>query len=85
MGQAQYPVPPMVTFAQFVAPQQGVKLSKLVKKVSQLGCKIFFGLVDTVVAKNWLKKIFDTLVDMDLDDNLKLRVATRLMNKSVAT
>ena len=76
---------PTTTFTQPATPQQGVKLSKLVKKVRQLDCKTFFGLVDAVVAKNWLKKIFDTLVDMDLDDNLKLRVATRLMNKSSAT
>ena len=32
IGQAQYSVPLMATFVQLVAPQQGVKLSKLVKK-----------------------------------------------------
>ena len=37
------------------------------------------------MAKNWMKKITDTMVDMELEDNLKLKVATRLMDKSVAT
>ena len=41
--------------------------------------RLFFETVDVVVAKNWLKKIFDTLTDMELDDSLKLKVATRFM------
>ena len=30
-------------------------------------------------------KITDTMVDMELEDNLKLKVATRLMDKNAAT
>ena len=41
--------------------------------------------VYTVAAKNWLKKVSDTLMDMDLDDELRLRVATRLIDKSIVT
>ena len=37
------------------------------------------------LAKNWIKKVSDTLVDMELDDTLKLRVATRLLDQSAAT
>ena len=43
--------------------------------------RLFFGTVDAVLAKNWLNKIFDTLTDMELDNSIKLRVAT----KSAAT
>ena len=50
-----------------------------------MGCQTFSGSVDTIVAKNWMKKIMDTMVDMELKDNLKLKVATRLMDKSTAT
>ena len=59
MGQAQYLVPPTITFAQLTTPQQGqgVKLSKLVKEAKQLGCETFSGLMDAVMVKNWLKKI----------------------------
>ena len=39
--------------------------------------------VDAIVAKNWMKKITGTMVDMELEDNLKLKVATRLIYKSV--
>ena len=77
-------MPPITIIAQPSA-QLVVKLSKLVKKAKQLGCEIFSGSVDAVVAKNWLKRVFDTLTDMELDDDLKLRVATRLMDKSAAT
>ena len=41
--------------------------------------------MDAVVARNQLKMVFDTLADMELDDDLKLRVATRLIDKSAAT
>ena len=80
-----YPAPPPpINFAQ-PSTQQGVKLSKLVKKVRLLGCQIFSGSVNAIVAKNWIKKVSDTMVDMELDDTLKLRVATRLLDQSTAT
>ena len=37
------------------------------------------------MTKNWLKRVFDTLTNMELDDNLKLRMVTRLIDKSVTT
>ena len=61
-----------------------VNLSKLIKETRQLGCETFSRLVDAVVAKNWLKRVFDTLTNMELEDDLKLRVATRLIDKSAA-
>ena len=62
-----------------------VKLSKLVKEAKQLGYEIFSGSDDVVVAKNWLKRVLDILTYMDLDDDLKLKVASRLIDKSAAT
>ena len=50
-----------------------------------LGCETLSGSVDIVMARNWLKKISDALTDMELDDELMLRVATRLIDKSAAT
>ena len=46
-----------------------------------MGCKTF----SRTVARNWLNKIFDTLADMELDDNLKLKVTTKLIDKSATT
>ena len=47
---------------------------------------MFSGSIDAIVAKNWMKKIINTMVvDMQLEDNLKLKVVTRLMDKSDAT
>ena len=63
----------------------GIKLSKLIKKARTLDCETSSGTVDAVVARNWLKKVSDTLNDMELDDELKLKVATRLIDKSAAT
>ena len=71
-------------FAQLSA-QLIIKLSKLIKEAKQLGCEIFSGSIDVVVARNWLKRVSDTLTDMELEDDLKLRVATRLIDESVAT
>ena len=50
-----------------------------------MGCEIFSGSVDAVVARNWLTRVFDTLNYMELDDELKLKVATRLIDKSTTT
>ena len=61
-----------------------MKLSKLVKEARLLGCETFSGSVDAIVAKNWLKKISNTMIDMELEDDFKLKVATRLMDKSAA-
>ena len=73
-----------MTFAQ-PSTQSRVKLSKLVKKARLLGCETFSGIVNAIVAKNWLKRITDTLIDMELDEGLKLKVSTRLMDKSAVT
>ena len=75
------PMSPLVT----PPAQPTIKLSKLVKDARQLGCETFSGTVDVVTAKNWLKRILDTLINMELDDELKLSVATRRMDKSAAT
>ena len=79
-----YSAPPPTIFAQ-PSTQQGVKLSKLVKEVRLLGCETFSRSVDAIVAKNWMKKIIDIMIYMELEDSLKLKVVTRLMDKSVAT
>ena len=77
-------MPPTTIFAQPSA-QPVVKLSKLVKETRQLGCETFLGTIDVVAAKNWLNRVFDTLTDMELDNEFKFRVASRLIDKSVAT
>ena len=50
-----------------------------------MGCETFSSTVNAVVVKNWLKRVLDTLIDMELDDELKLRVATKLIDKSTTT
>ena len=77
-------MPPMTTLPQSSTTSR-IKLSKLIKKARTLGCEIFSGTVDAVVARNWLKRVSDTFNDMELDDELKLKVATRLIEKSAAT
>ena len=57
----------------------------MVKEARLLGYETFSGIIDAIVAKNWMKKIIDTMVDMELEDNLKLKLASRLMDKSAAT
>ena len=49
-----------------------------------MGCETFFGSVDVVVARNWLKRVSDTLTDMKLNDELMFKMATRLIDKSAA-
>ena len=77
-------MPPTTTFVP-PSTQPVVKLSKLVKEARQFGCETCSSTVDAVTAKNWLKRVFDTLTNMKLDDELKQRVATRLIDKSAVT
>ena len=60
-------------------------MSKLVKEARKIGCEKKFGSVDAVLEKNWLNRVSNILTDMELDDDLKLRVVTRLIDKSAAT
>ena len=85
-GQMPYlvPPPPQAVHAQ-PSTQTVPKLSKLVKEARLLGCQTFSGSADAIVAKNWIKKVSDTMIDMELDDTHKLRVATRLLDQSAAT
>ena len=56
-------MPPTTTFVPPLA-QPVVKFSKLVKEARQLGCETFFDIVDAVAAKNWLKRVSNTLTDI---------------------
>ncbi|XVF34067.1 hypothetical protein REPUB_Repub18cG0024700 [Reevesia pubescens] len=67
-------------------PSQPIlKLSKLLKEARQLGCVAFSGTTDSLAAKNWLKKVTDTLVDLSLKNGVKLKVATRLLEEDATT
>ena len=59
-------------------------MSKLVKEARLFGYETFSGSVDAVVVRTWLERVFDTLIDMELDNELKLRMTTRLIDKSAA-
>ena len=86
VGQMPYPVPPPPQAVHAQSSTQTVpKLSKLVKEARLLGCQTFSGTADAIVAKNWIKKVSDIMIDMELDDTYKLRVATRLLDQSAAT
>ena len=80
----QFLMPPIAPFVPPLA-QPAIKLSKLVKEARQLGCETFSGTVDAVTTKNQLKRVFDTLTDIELNDKLKLRVTIRLIDKSAIT
>ena len=77
-------MPPTITFAP-PPTQPFMTLSKLVKEAKQLGCQTFSSTIDVVAAKKWLRRVSDTLSDMELDDELKLKIVTRLSDKSAAT
>ncbi|KAH7691842.1 Retroviral ribonuclease H protein [Dioscorea alata] len=69
---------PLVT-AEDSRTTQSMFLSKLLKEARQLGCGSFDGTSDALVAKEWLKRVIATFDDMVLDEVLRLKVATRLL------
>ncbi|EOY08575.1 Gag protease polyprotein [Theobroma cacao] len=87
-GQAQSgQVPPVVPPATPLVPPlvHDVSISKNLKEARQLGCVSFTGELDATVAKDWINQVSETLSDMGLDDDMKLMVATRLLEKRART
>lgn len=60
-------------------------LSKLLKEARQLGCNSFDGATDARAAKEWLKRVLTTFEDMGIEDDLKLKVAVRLLQSRAST
>ena len=83
-GQGQFIMPFTTPFVPTPA-QLVVKFSKLVKEAKQLGCETFSSTVDAITTKNGLKRDLNTLTDMEFNDELRLRVTTRLIDKSATT
>ncbi|EOX99639.1 Gag protease polyprotein [Theobroma cacao] len=74
------PPPPLVP------PQvPDVSISKKLKEARQLGCISFTGDLDATAAKDWIIQVSETLNDMRLEDDMKLMVVTRLLEKRART
>lgn len=66
-------------FAGDVRPYQVSALPNMLKEARQLDCGNFDGTSDAMVAKNWLKMVPGTCEDMGLVDEMKMKVAVRLL------
>ena len=55
------------------------------KEARQLGCNSFDGATDARAAKEWLKRVLTTFEDMGIEDDLKLKVAVRLLQSRAST
>ncbi|EOY03313.1 Gag protease polyprotein [Theobroma cacao] len=82
-GQVPPIVPPVTPLVP--PPVQDVSISKKLKEARQLGCVSFTGELDATVAKDWINQVSETFSDMRLDDDMKLMVATRLLEKRART
>ena len=60
-------------------------LSKLIKEARLLGCENFSGVYDATIAREWLERVKDTFRDMRLDDESKMLVVVRLLEKGAKT
>ncbi|CAH9050032.1 unnamed protein product [Cuscuta epithymum] len=56
-----------------------VRISKYLKEARALGCKSFDGKGDISVAADWIKKLNEAARDMQIGLDIKLTVATRLL------
>ncbi|WRX10265.1 Reverse transcriptase domain - like 10 [Theobroma cacao] len=80
-------VPPIVPPVTPLVPPlvQDVSISKKLKEARQLVCVSFTGELDATMAKDWINQVLETLSDIRLDDDMKLMVATRLLEKRART
>ncbi|CAH9140042.1 unnamed protein product [Cuscuta epithymum] len=56
-----------------------IRISKFIKEARDLGCKPFDGTGDISVAAQWIKRLNEAALDMQITPNLKLRIAVRLL------
>ncbi|CAH9124692.1 unnamed protein product [Cuscuta epithymum] len=56
-----------------------IRISKYIKEARDLGCKPFDGAGDISVAAQWIKRLNEAALDMQIAPNLKLRIAVRLL------
>ncbi|EOY08556.1 Gag protease polyprotein, putative [Theobroma cacao] len=84
-GQAQTgQVPPIVPPTTPTCTQKA-HLKRYPTRLYDRGCVSFTGELDPTVAKNWINQVLKTLSDMRLEDDMKLMVATRLLEKRART
>ncbi|CAH9085926.1 unnamed protein product, partial [Cuscuta europaea] len=62
-----------------------IRISKYLKEARDLGCKPFDGMGDISVAAEWIKRFNEAALDMQLPPNMKMRVATRLLEGMAST
>ncbi|CAH9134355.1 unnamed protein product [Cuscuta epithymum] len=62
-----------------------VRISKYLKEARALGCKSFDGTGDITVAADWIKKVKDAAKDMQISPDVKLTVASRLLEGIAST
>ncbi|XP_017978483.1 PREDICTED: uncharacterized protein LOC108662488 [Theobroma cacao] len=86
-GQAQTSqVPPVVPpITPSIPLAHDISISKKLKEAKQLGCVSFVGELDATTAKDWINQVSETLSNMRLKDEMKLMVATRLLEKRTRT
>ncbi|CAH9076352.1 unnamed protein product [Cuscuta epithymum] len=56
-----------------------IRISKFIKEARDLGCKPFDGTGDISVAAQWIKRLNEATLDMQITPNLKLRIAVRFV------
>ncbi|CAH9142211.1 unnamed protein product [Cuscuta epithymum] len=56
-----------------------IRISKYIKEARDLGCKPFDGTGDISVAAQWIKRLNEAALDMQLTPDFKLRIAVRLL------
>ncbi|CAH9143139.1 unnamed protein product [Cuscuta epithymum] len=62
-----------------------IRISKYLKEARDLGCKPFDGTGDISIAAEWIKRFNEAALDMQLPPNMKMRVATRLLEGMAST
>ncbi|CAH9082454.1 unnamed protein product [Cuscuta europaea] len=62
-----------------------VRISKYLKEARALGCRSFDGTDDISVAADWIKKVKDASRDMQITPDVKLTVASRLLEGIAST
>ncbi|CAH9077849.1 unnamed protein product [Cuscuta europaea] len=62
-----------------------VRISKYLKEARALGCRSFDGTSDITVTADWIKKVKDAARDMQITTDVKLTIASRLLDGMAST
>jgi len=62
-----------------------VLLVRLVKSMREMGCEPYMGEQDAEIARRWIRKVENTMIQINIPEGLRVNCATHLLSDRAMT